>query len=79
FLETELAGRTGLQPVLTPGHALTSETWVQFFQTERANPRTAGAGPQLWFFPYQSGTHVEQADRDRNAPPADETLAGVEE
>jgi len=37
FLKTELLGETGYQKMLTPGWALTQETLVEFFVTEKRN------------------------------------------
>ena len=40
FLKTNLLGETGYQPMLTPGWALTQETLVEFFETEKRNPNS---------------------------------------
>jgi hypothetical protein len=37
FLKTELLGEPGYQQMLTPGWALTHETLVEFFETEKRN------------------------------------------
>ena len=37
FLKTQLLGETGYQKMLTPGWALTQETLVEFFETEKRN------------------------------------------
>jgi predicted dienelactone hydrolase len=40
FLKTNLLGETGYQKMLTPGWALTHETAVEFFETEKRNPNS---------------------------------------
>lgn len=67
FLETHVAGRPGLQRVLTPGHALTHESHARFFVTE---PNGGTAEAPGWadisfsFFPYQPGAATERAHPD---------------
>lgn len=63
FLNTHLAGRPGLQDLLTPGHAQTREDFINFFVTEPVSPNTPIEHVHdFWFFPYQPGSATEKAD-----------------
>jgi predicted dienelactone hydrolase len=57
FLKTELLGQEGYRQVLTPGWALTRETKVEFFVTERRRPRPSdGEWPDASiYFAHQPG------------------------
>ena len=68
FLKTELLGETGYQKMLTPGWALTQETLVEFFVTEKRN---ANSIDEEWpgdfvYFPHQPGS--EQFRAAKNEP-----------
>jgi hypothetical protein len=70
FLKTELVGDPGYQKMLTPGWALTHETLVEFFVTEKRN---ANSIDEEWpgdfvYFPHQPGS--EQFRAEKNAPVA---------
>jgi len=40
FLKTVLARESGYQDILTPGHALTREQYIEFFITEKRSPNS---------------------------------------
>lgn len=79
FLKKNLAGEVSYQQILTPGWAITSETGIEFFVTERTNahatdeklPCMVPTCPTFGYFPNQPGSQREQADRDlADATPA---------
>ena len=79
FLETHLAGEVGLQHILTPGWAITSEQNVELFVTERTNahateenlPCMVATCPTFGYFPNQPGSGREKAEREpRESTPA---------
>ena len=65
FLKTQLLGDTGYQGMLTPGWALNHETHVEFFETEKRNPRSIDAEwPNLsTYFPHQPGSKQFRAEK----------------
>lgn len=71
FLDTELRGITGEQRILTPGWALTSETDVQFFPTERRSANAAGEPDDFWYFKEQAASDVERASKQLRLRVAD--------
>lgn len=87
FLKTNLVHETGYQQMLTPGWALTSESAIQFFVTERTNahatdenlPCMVSSCPTFGYFTTQPGSTREQAERDPAAiTPLIEQLDGAE-
>lgn len=66
FLKTHLSGEAGYQSLLTPGWALTNESVVEFFVTERKSPSAIDEDwPDLFiYFPHQSGSAQARAERD---------------
>ncbi len=66
FLKTNLAGETGYQPVLTPGHALRFESMVEFFVTEKRNPSSIQVDwPGYYvYFMHQPGSEQAKAEKD---------------
>lgn len=69
FLETTFRGAASEQRILTPGHALTRETFVEFFVSEPISPDIPlDHVHEFWFFPHQAGALVEQADVSAGRP-----------
>ncbi|MEJ2109743.1 MAG: dienelactone hydrolase family protein [Acidobacteriota bacterium] len=66
FLKTNLSGKPGYQSVLTPGHALTRESMVEFFVTEKRNPNSIDEDwPDYFiFFEHQPGSEKSKAFKD---------------
>ncbi len=66
FLKTQLLGETGYQKMLTPGWALTHETLVEFFETEKRNPNSIeGEYPGFFiYFAHQPGSEQFRAEKD---------------
>jgi len=66
FLKTNLLGETGYQKMLTPGWALTHETGVEFFVTEKRNPNSIdGEWPGFFiYFPHQPGSEQFRAEKN---------------
>jgi hypothetical protein len=66
FLKTELVHEQGYQHILTPGYALNSEEFIEFFVTEKRNPNsTEEDWPDVfWYFPHQPGSEQFQAEKD---------------
>ena len=72
FLKTHLSGEPGYQSLLTPGWALTNETAIEFFATEKKSPQSIKQDrPDLFvYFPHQPGSAQAQAEKDpKKAPP----------
>jgi predicted dienelactone hydrolase len=66
FLKTNLSDESGYQSVLTPGHALNSETKVEFFVTEKRNPNAVDEdwpGDYMYFM-HQPGSEQAKAMKD---------------
>ena len=66
FLKTNLSHESGYQPVLTPGHALNSESMVEFFVTEKRNPNAVDEdwpGDYMYFM-HQPGSEQAKAMKD---------------
>jgi hypothetical protein len=66
FLKTNLDDESGYQPILTPGHAVRDESVVEFFVTEKRNPR---AIKEDWpgtytYFMHQPGSEEAKADKN---------------
>jgi len=60
FLKTVLAGESGYQDILTPGHALTREQYIEFFVTEKRSPNAIEEEWPAWpplstYFAHQPG------------------------
>lgn len=66
FLKTNLNNEPGYQRFLTPGHALTSEGMVEFFETEKRNPKSIyGNWPdEVIYFSHQPGSDKANALKD---------------
>jgi len=66
FLKTQLLGETGYQRMLTPGWALTRETGVEFFETEKRSPASIDAQWPGFFiyFPHQPGSEQFRAEKN---------------
>lgn len=64
FLKTQLLGEKDYQRMMTPGWALTRETKVEFFETEKRSPETIiGEWPELSvYFWHQPGVLHSQAN-----------------
>lgn len=73
FLKTVLAGEQGYQDMLTPGWALTRESLVEFFVTEKRNPNAVkeepGFGAYYLYFPHQPGSEQARGMKDPLAKP----------
>jgi hypothetical protein len=82
FLKTILEGESGYQPVLTPGHVSEDESVVEFFVTEKRNPRaTEEDWPGTYmYFAHQPGSEQARADRNPTTSlPVDYVGLGGEE
>jgi hypothetical protein len=78
FLKTVLAREPGYQDMLTPGWALKRESLVEFFVTEKRNPKAVtdpGFGAYYLYFPHQPGS--EQALGEKNPSPKPVLQLGV--
>jgi predicted dienelactone hydrolase len=83
FLKTNLAREPGYQHILTPGWALTAETHIEFFVTEKTNanvtvenlPCLSGSCPAFRYFPNQPGSRHERAEERGERDPAEITGA----
>jgi predicted dienelactone hydrolase len=66
FLKTNLAGKSGYQPILTPGYALKNESMIEFFVTEKRNPHAIDADwpGDFVYFMHQSGSEQSKAAKD---------------
>ena len=66
FLKTNLSGEPGYQRFLTPGHALTSEGMVEFFETEKRNPEAIHDSwpDEFIYFKHQPGSEKANALKD---------------
>lgn len=66
FLKTNLSGERGYQRFLTPGHALTSEGMVEFFETEKRNPKAIDDNwpDEFIYFKHQPGSAKANALKD---------------
>jgi hypothetical protein len=66
FLKTQLLGETGYQRMLTPGWALTRETGVEFFVTEKRSSASIDAQWPGFFiyFPHQPGSEQFRAEKN---------------
>jgi len=70
FLKTYLLDETGYQKLLTPGWALTRETHVEFFVTEKRSPESI---EEEWpgfftYFPHQPGSEQFRAEKNAMLP-----------
>ena len=52
FLKTNLSGESGYKKILTPGHALTHESMVSFFVTEKCSLKAGFVGEWVGIFDY---------------------------
>ena len=70
FLKTHLSRESGYQSMLTPGWALTQEPFLEFFVTERRNPKSINEDwPNLFiYFPHQPGSEKARALKDPTTP-----------
>ena len=66
FLKTQLLGEPRYQRMLTPGWALTQETFVEFFVTEKRNPNSIDEQWPSYFiyFPHQPGSQQFRAEKN---------------
>jgi Platelet-activating factor acetylhydrolase, isoform II len=66
FLKTHLTGEPGYQNMLTPGWALTRESSIEFFATEKRNPNSIDEDwPDLFvYFPHQPGGAQARGPKD---------------
>jgi dienelactone hydrolase len=66
FLQTVLAGTPGYRDILTPGHALRREQYIEFFVTEKRSPNSIDEDwpDEFIYFKHQPGS--EQAKGERN-------------
>ena len=65
FLKTQLLGETGYQQMFTPGWALTRETKIELFETEKKSPESIiGDWPVFSiYFQHQPGYQHSQANK----------------
>ncbi len=66
FLKTQLSGETGYKQILTPGWALTRETRVEFFETEKRNSHSIDTQwPESFiYFAHQPGSVQFRAEKN---------------
>jgi hypothetical protein len=66
FLKTELAREAGYANMLTPGWALTRETLIEFFVTEKRNPNAISDDwPGFYiYFKHQPGSEQARAEKE---------------
>lgn len=66
FLKTELEHRSGYKDILTPGFALTRERYVEFFVTEKRNPKSIDEDwpDDFVYFIHQPGSAQAKAKKD---------------
>jgi predicted dienelactone hydrolase len=84
FLKQNLARDSGYQHILTPGWALTAETHIEFFVTEKTNANVtvenewcfSGSCPVFRYFPNQPGSKQERAQELAERDPA--VITGAE-
>lgn len=71
FLKTYLEGESGYQNILTPGYALSREPNIEFFVTEKRNPKSI---KEDWpgdfvYFPHQPGSQQARDAKDPKKKP----------
>lgn len=66
FLKAQLLGQTGYQQMLTPGWALTRETKIEFFESEKRSAESiSGEWPDFSvYFQHQAGIQHSQANKN---------------
>ncbi len=76
FLKTHLVGESGYAKILTPGWAITSEEYIEFFVTEKRNPNATDEESPCCFmyFPHQPGSEQEQAEKDSLPRPPEDRI-----
>jgi hypothetical protein len=66
FLKTNLPQERGYQNILTPGHALAKEDFIEFFVTEKRNPNSIDEDwPEFFvYFAHQPGSEQFKAEKN---------------
>ena len=69
FLKTHLLGETGYEAILTPGWAITRESDIEFFVSEKRNPNAIDEEwPDMFiYFINQPGSKTAKANKDPEA------------
>jgi hypothetical protein len=69
FVKTHLAGEAGYQHMLTPGWAMTRESLIEFFVTEKRNPQSIHDDwpDDFIYFMHQPGSEQAKAEKNPKA------------